>query len=578
MSKRNNNKPNQNTNRKPRNNNRGNGNHNPKQPENNVAPETEQVQPSTSGENARFSGDPALARDAASIPFSWVTGTTNDLRREEDTRFVTYQNQSVQAASEKFTAPGILVEWLQPSIGYTADQTSPINVAATSIYSYIRHANSGSANYDANDLAIYLMAIGDIIAYVNFLIRAYGLAGLVSSRNRYLPKALLQAQNINADSIIGNLAQFRYSLNYALNKLSSFAVPKDFEYFARKKFIFSRLYHEGTSIKDQMYLYAPSGFLEATTDSDSAGALAYAPYHTVSMGSQPRYSADELISRLNRMIDKLFYSEDYNIMSGDILKAYGLDGILKYERVDPDYIVAPEFEISVLEQMKNATVVPEFEEASGLNYAIQQDPTKSFLISKLSTIKLASTNQVTSPQFAGLTLLDSSRILTTTTAEVSPELILTSSRLMAGFEIGTDESGFVAKLYSGFEVCTDATVVYFNETTEDESDFTSFSLKTITIAFIDGLDGYVEKSYESLFNQLKHRGVVESFQFAPQTWHFQVTRTEAGNTVKLTVNRVARFVSFDNYAVITRENLRVMHEACLLGMMKVPSIGNSYQA
>lgn len=81
-----------------------------------------------------YAADATLMRDAASIPFSWSVGTTLDI-----------------GVDENYVVPGICAIDTVPSFGYSTDTTSPLNIAARSMYSFIRHANSGSANYDAPD-------------------------------------------------------------------------------------------------------------------------------------------------------------------------------------------------------------------------------------------------------------------------------------------------------------------------------------------------------------------------------------------------------------------------------------------
>lgn len=172
-----------------------------------------------SNDPAWYASDPNLAKDAASIPFSWASGTESDITGGSSVVMATSRSRL------KFTAPGVLVQYLTSSLGETESPASPINIASTAVYSYVRHANSGSSNYDSPDLMLYILAMGDILAMTNFCIRAYGVASLYSSRNRYLPDGLLRAMCIDPVDMRQNLAQYRYGLNLLMNKASSLAVP-----------------------------------------------------------------------------------------------------------------------------------------------------------------------------------------------------------------------------------------------------------------------------------------------------------------------------------------------------------------
>ena len=63
--------------------------------------------------------------------------------------------------------PGIMAVHVSPAFGGSDSRTSPINVAMRNIYSFVRHANSGHTNYDAPDLAIYLMAMDSCYSFLS---------------------------------------------------------------------------------------------------------------------------------------------------------------------------------------------------------------------------------------------------------------------------------------------------------------------------------------------------------------------------------------------------------------------------
>lgn len=306
----------------------------------------------TKGSNdpAWYSTDPSLLRDAASIPFSWSVGTPIAMN---------YAYPSGTAAEQEFTddnlvIPGLCVLDLIPTVGYAEDQSSPINVASTALYSFVRHANSGHANYDSPDLMVYCIAMANVYAYINFLQRIYGCGLMYDQRNRYLPEALVAAQDVNFDDLVGNLAQMRYGINMIIAKAASLAVPSSITYFNRQAFIYANIYCEGTSTKDQMYMYNPFGFLVFNEYEVVGGASGL----TFKKFADPttKYRVSDLIKFGNQMLQPILDSEDLNIMSGDILKAYGDGGIIKLAPLGLDYNLLPTFNIGVLEQMHNATI------------------------------------------------------------------------------------------------------------------------------------------------------------------------------------------------------------------------------
>lgn len=511
-----------------------------------------------SNDPAWYASDPTLAKDSASIPFSWATGTTSNLGG--------VMRQYYSNNAEYFTAPGICALYLRPSGGESSSPNSPLNVAATALYSYVRHANSGSANYDSPDLMLYVMAMGDIVAMTNFMIRAYGVASLYSTRNRYLPDALLKAMHIDPDDLRTNLAQFRYGINLIMSKISSLAVPSTFSYLKRKAFLYSGIYTEGTSAKDQMYLYVPASYyqLDVQTDTgtgDVSTALKQVTYLDP-MGievSSNYYTVNQLLTILNNMVDPMIKSEDMNIMSGDILKAYGTSGIIKFGRLLEDYSVPIGFDIAVLEQIKNATTQPLLTASlvqSGLGN-ITQDSTKGYLVTNES-IKL------TSPGTAGWTrgvCTCSNQILTTTTADVSPELVLESTRLMLSGTYNATTN--TVSLCPSSEVCV-GTILWY------------YAVKPDSVGVLMDMSYYTTEAVSSgagipgTFVSLQ--SMLASFKFAPRADLATYATVDSSSSI----DRCYRGISFDNYAILTPEDIKRMNEACMLNMLHVPSIGSVF--
>nr|AVX53706.1 putative capsid [Marmot picobirnavirus] len=520
---------------------------------------------------AWYASDASLARDSAAIPFSWATGTTSGLSVPEG-NFVFDSAEAL--ACKNFVSPGIMTMWLSPSIGEASTPASPINVAAASIYSYVRHANSGHSNYNATDLMLYLIAIGEVIAFSNFLIRAYGTAALVSNRNRYLPKMLLEAQRIDAEDLQNNLAQFRYGINLAMNKLSSFAVPANFTYYRRKGFLYSGIYTEGQSAKDQIYIYAPAGFLRFDSNAGSGptdafeGCLTYIQYNTT--GQRTLYKASDLLKMLNGLIDQIVMSEDLNIMSGDILKAYGEGGIMKYGRLEPDFTMGLTYDTNVLEQMKNATILPECQPAAG-SMVVKQDPTKAYLVSN-STLREIAVDQANSLTGIAQTIAGMKRILTTSSPDTSPELILEATRLMTGVLLDKDTLGTSYTLIyaTGTEIAVDCEILAANPNTEANGDYSIYKLQT----FMTTRFGGDSDSVESLMNKCVFLGLRSAFEYAPNL--FLLSVSQGVNDAPGTIRNMAKFISFNNYAIVAFDELYRMHEACFLNMLRVPAIGSSF--
>lgn len=538
---------------------------------------------------AWYATTPELLRDAGRIPFSWSVGTPI---------------RSNSLTLNNYTVPGILAFETAPAFGWADSQTDPLNIASFELYSYVRHANSGSANYDAPDLMLYIMAVSQAVSYIEFLKRVYGVARVYSQRNRYLPQALVAAMNVDFDDVLKNIANFRYGINVLINKLASFAAPSDLTLFKRQAFMYSQIYTEGTSIKDQLYLYTPKGFgrfiTTGTKFSDApAGALMYFPFdpgvldtivydqNTPPVLTKKAFSVDNLLRYGEALMQPLLESEDLNIMSGDILKAYGAQNIFSYAFLDENYAVTPTFDIAVLEQMKNAkfyrpAIFNSNDKGASIAYRVYDDAIDAEAEDKkwwplLVYQDLASQNYGNLHSewgFCGnpsthtyktfVEVMSHEQLMTTTTAEVTPELVMESSRMLTAAvpEINADISSTAqfTPIYCGSDIVVDLkiyTYIYDRNT------------RTLKLTHDDAANGVIATSGDpgAVYNNVCGRlSKAKQFDFFPE---MQVvsgcTPTSVGTLVGICFD-------LDNYAVLTPADIERLHEAALLSMLHVNSI------
>lgn len=474
--------------------------------------------------------------DAASIPFSWSTGTE-----------ITISGGIYESATYKantLRAPGIMNYMLYPAVGKATSPTDPINVAAQSLYTYIRHQNSGSANYDAPDLMLYVIAIGEVYSYINWLTRIYGIAGLYAGHNRYLPDGLLYGNGVNADDVRQNIAQLRYGINLLINKAASFCIPTGLPYFNRKAFLYSNIYTEGTSWKDQLYQFVPAAFYKYSLDSDMAGQLTLA-----SIPKEGTWTVAQMLQFGNDLMMPLIMSEDMNIMSGDILKAYGANSIVRFAPVPDNLQIAPVFSIEVLEQMKNSTPV-----TKDIDTSVHQDSTKGYLVSANSIA--VTTDTILDPVGAGF--LASDRLITTTSADVTPALIMENTRLtqIANWTLSTDATSATVTFAPMTEVCVRVAIIYY-KTDGTLNDFGNqyYALETTDQAALPNVSWFM---------------MSRAFRFRPMNVVYVWDATTK------TITYVGYDTSFDNYGVLHKSDIDRMNETALISLYAVPLAGSAY--
>lgn len=509
-----------------------------------------------------YSNHPDLLNSVSHFLFDWPIGNLIAERTQgklvEETEWFTQDSRYTNV-------PGVLGIWLKPSLGYSNDTTSALNLAATQLYTFVRHLNSGSANYDPNDLMLYIPAMASVYAMINFCERLYGTAQLYTQLNKYYPEAVFAAQYIDYNSVAMNLADFRYRLNLLIAKASSFAVPASIDYFKRQAFNFAGLYTEGDSIKDQTYLFIPHGVYVFGKDADGAGMLKMTrtPMAVPLDEGGDLVTANQLFDFIDNMINLLLAEEDFGIMNGDVLKAYGKDGILTLSFMPDNYTVFPVYDSNVLEQIRNSNEVwPGYNPNQDYEFGnVVQSPNKDYLIVQNHVnISGLSRQQLLSYRNAYLHATGSTTI--NCKNENPPEgFIVESTRLVTKVQNYTETKngstyGVSYSIYSGADMVV--------------------AVEMINLSAGKPVRHRINNSYAALDlgnpstnYHLFVKGVAEmrSFQFYPQVWLALYNSTASQVSCD-----AYPLINYDNYAVLQLDDVVRLHEVCMLSLLHVNTI------
>lgn len=367
------------------NNNRKNGKPNNSKPEESSstnrnsngaeAPKTSDKEETTSEPNkgktfndpAWYSVFPELAQAAGNLPFSEPLGSRQGFAVPTQSAGPWTVAGNMYSAFTCNSISGIMNLRVKSSYGSNQLPTDPLNVAATALYTHVRYVNSGRKNYDQADLMLMTAAIADIFSFVMFMQKIYSAAFTYSARNHYLGRAVLSSLGIDADDVISNLANFRYRLNAFISKVTTYAVPSTLPIFMRKAFMYSGLYIENSEdIKDQMYQFVPEGFMRFAIDSKGKGMLEFLPLggrieDPTAVGSD-MLTVDQLFTYADSLLKNVWGDEDFGLMSGDIIKAYG-SNIITVSPIPSEMYLTPTYDEHVLMQIHNASIMPVYRDA-----------------------------------------------------------------------------------------------------------------------------------------------------------------------------------------------------------------------
>lgn len=316
-----------------------------------------------------YAQNPQLMKDYASFPFGFPLGVTID---------------GGEGSRQKgYGVPGVCTINLAPSIGYATTPNDPVNMAMRNTYTFVRRANSGATNYEAPDLMMYILSVTNVLAYIEFLKRTVGLMMAYTALNRYYPKALVQSAGWDFNDVQNNIVQLRGYINQMAVKAQSLVIPNSLSYVARQAWLYSKVILDSNTDKAQSYQFVPTGFFTYPGDSDQPTSLVFTRWLSGIQATTGNTVA-QAIAFGDAMINPILQSQAFNVMSGDILKAYGNQGVITIMGVSDTYITLPEYSTEVQSQIENLTICGS--PVSG--YGVTQDTTVNggFLVSKPQTI------------------------------------------------------------------------------------------------------------------------------------------------------------------------------------------------
>lgn len=274
----------------------------------------------------------ALLSAAANISFPTTAGYPIDV--------VTDQSNFTATGNRKVRIPGIIRFGFVAAMGKMKTWTDPFNVWIRAIFAFIRHANSGRANYDAGALGTYFLCYRSCIDFLHWMQRLYGtVMGAYVPQNAYTPAAMVRECGGDYQNLLSKLAELRFYITSFAARLAQLRVP-DLRFFSEGAELLDNIYADSDTPKASFYVFDPDAFWAyhvGTTPDDTY--LYPKPKPEVMTLEEIKEFGEEL---LNAVLN----SEDFNIMSGDIAKAYTSYAPVKV--IDENFTTVPVYNPSFL--------------------------------------------------------------------------------------------------------------------------------------------------------------------------------------------------------------------------------------
>lgn len=531
----------------------------------------------------------ALLRAVASYPFAHPLG-------------LPYQTDD--PVLDQYSAPGIMALYFEPTVGYADSAVSGINIAARRLFGFVRKANSGSTNYDYPDLMQYIIAMDSVHMFHNFLCRLYGVMYNYSKTNRYYPVNLVQAMGVSYDDLKDHIPDLRAYINLNAARLSSLVVPKSISYYARHQWMVDGYYIDSDTAKAQSYMYVPAAYYKW-----NEGTSTTAPGYCESKRFLPWYSADQfdatnlltfenLTAFGDKLLNPIIGSQDFAIMGGDILKAYGEGNVMVAGTIDENYVVLPSYSKEVLSQFENATVysamtVNKVVENATLNAGYLVSRPELWIDTRLvgdvqpwliGTSTAA--GQAREALLNSFAVYSSNQLLNFHMQEVTPADVIVATRVMSTVDEGSlsvvNPSGtpFNGDTYVkasshniGSEVITDAGVfMNFTPTSTGVTQLMAFSIPSLLMVPI-GLESDVDNLGGMRAVTLR-MAALSTFDWHPKVYIAAALINRSANAVtSMAVMRPQGILAdVDNYTFVDSRNLANMTKMALLNEFWVPAV------
>lgn len=276
---------------------------------------------------------PNMLTDVARVPMNVATGVPISIPGHAG------------GAGSNYTLPGVATLTWYPTVGLSKDASSPINVVARSLFSFIRHVNSGTINYEQSDVVMYLMAIDSIYTVFQSCVRIYGLSMLSNPFNRYWMDVYAKEAGADPDDLRKNRDAYLGRINGLAAKISNLFCPNTFPFITRHIWLSSGVYLDRDSARAQAYIFKVGGYLKYDPKHENGGAMIMNKITATTLG--------EWLDMLEDMLGAVITDSDFSKISGDVLAAYGVQNMMRIATVDRDYVVVPTFQPEVLTQIQN---------------------------------------------------------------------------------------------------------------------------------------------------------------------------------------------------------------------------------
>lgn len=278
--------------------------------------------------------DPVMFEGVISMPTFEIKGESpiTALINDQDGEHV-----SLTEATYRF--PNVLAYNMNPSPGWSPNADSPINLQGRKMYAQLSASNAKNSNYGPEDTTICILALGQIIAMIEHLRRAYGTVNYFNFFNRSVPGALISAMHLDYDVMRTKLADVRAKINTLISRVDTIQFPADLAYFKQCDYIYKNIFVDRDDKMPTYHFMNPDSTWILREDlSEEGSVLETETLHDLT-------GIDDLIQRVDDMITAVLTSSTFNYIFADVVNLINRNvyssNTISIEPVAIDYTITP---------------------------------------------------------------------------------------------------------------------------------------------------------------------------------------------------------------------------------------------
>nr|AVX53407.1 putative capsid [Marmot picobirnavirus] len=518
-----------------------------------------------------------MVKDVATFPVAFQSGLPVPVKNTSSLKATPRVNLGWA------TTPGIIRYDIMPTIAADMeDTTSPLSVAAGSLYQAIQSANSRTPSYEPADMMMYLVALTHAFSYYQWLVRVYGCIKNYEFQDRYTPEVLIQSMGVDYKSVSTHMADFRTGINNMAAIMASLYMPKTIDYSNRQIFLYESIYRDSNSPKAQYYYYNPVGFYvwqEGPTSAPDTHLTQLSLSNVLRQNDDASardeqrklvgIGYEELIDFGMSMVFALRNSEDIRMIGADMLQAFGTQSLFQVYPIAETFSVTPVYNPEVLSQMENAYISPCAEWKTISNTITQNTDINGGYLQNVITYNDWD-NEFDTVRGSLDNFRPEQYMVNFHKENVLPEDILVATRL-------TQVPQFIWQSATATRVVTRQTEIVVGAT------IFMYTVNSISSGVVDfSVSQFPIHSY-MMIQDANYEDPAEFFEYIDPMahlskfdWHPRVRLFTMSQEGAITPNRVSQFFfDLDNYVLMGQSNLHNLNYTCLLGLFTPKSLTNA---